>query len=156
MRKHRLWSAVAFAGVLLFAAAWGKAAFIPVPQRIVAEGLDGPVNATVERVVDGDTIQVRADIWLGQSLSIRVRIDGVDAPELEARCPEERERAVAARDLLVRRLGTGSVKLTRIVYDKYGGRVRAHVGDSKGDIAEALLAANLARPYFGGRREPWC
>ena len=85
-----------------------------------------------------------------------MRIDGVDAPELEARCPEERERAVAARDLLVRRLGTGSVKLTRIVYDKYGGRVRAHVGDSKGDIAEALLAANLARPYFGGRREPWC
>ena len=156
MRKRRLWSFVGFAGVLLFAAAWGKAAFTPVPQRIVAEGLEGPVNATVERVIDGDTIQVRADIWLGQSLSIRVRIEGVDAPELEGRCPEERERALAARDFLVRRLGNGTVKLTRVVYDKYGGRVRAHLADARGDIAEALLAANLARPYFGGRREPWC
>jgi hypothetical protein len=48
------------------------------------------------------------------------------------------------------------VKLTHVTYDKYGGRVRAHVVDAHGDIAEALLTENLARPYFGGKREPWC
>src|SRR5882757_1213192 len=84
--------------LLLFAAASGEAVFAPAPQRIVAEGLEGPVKAIVQRVVDGDTIEVRAFIWLGQSVLIRVRIDGVDAPELEARCPAERERALAARD----------------------------------------------------------
>jgi len=141
---------------VLFAAASREAALPPVPQRIVAEGLEGPVKATVERVVDGDTIEVRAVIWLGQSLLIRVRIDGVDAPELEARCPEERQKALAARDFLVRRLGGAAVKLTRVTYDKYGGRVRASVADTQGDVGEALLAGGFARPYFGGRREPWC
>jgi len=157
MRKRPLWSIVlSFAGLILFAAASREAAFAPLAKRIVAQGLDGPVNATVERVIDGDTIEVRADIWLGQSLLIRVRIDGVDAPELEGRCPEERVRARSSRDFLLRRLGGGMVKLTRIAYDKYGGRVRARVADVQGDISEALLAAGLARPYYGGRREPWC
>ncbi len=73
----------------------------------------------VQRVADGDTIEVRAAVWLGQTLTIRVRIDGVDAPELEARCAEERRLALAARDFLVRRLEGASVKLTQVVYDKY-------------------------------------
>jgi endonuclease YncB( thermonuclease family) len=157
MRKRPLWSIVlGLAGLLLFAAASHEAAFAPIPKRLVAQGLEGPVNATVERVIDGDTIEVRADIWLGQSLLIRVRIDGVDAPELEARCPEERVRALASRDFLVRRLTGSTVKLSRIAYDKYGARVRARVADAQGDLAEALLTAGLARPYYGGRREPWC
>ena len=157
MRKRPLWSIVlGLAGLLLFAAASREAAFAPTPKYLIAQGLEGPVAATVERVIDGDTIEVRADIWLGQSLLIRVRIDGIDAPELEARCPDERVRALASRDFLVRRLTGNTVKLTRVSYDKYGGRVRARVADTKGDIAEALLAENLARPYYGGRREPWC
>jgi endonuclease YncB( thermonuclease family) len=157
MRKRPLWSILlSLAGLLLFAAASREAAFMQTPKFIVSQGLEGPVNATVERVIDGDTIEVRADIWLGQTVSIRVRIDGIDAPELEARCPEERVRALLSRDFLVRRLTGNTVKLTRVTYDKYGGRVRARVTDPQGDIAEALLAADLARPYYGGRREPWC
>ena len=92
MREGRLWSVAGLAG-LLVAAVSGQAVLAPTPQRIVSEGLEGPVKATVERVIDGDTIEVRAFIWLGQSLLIRVRIDGVDAPELEARCSQERERS---------------------------------------------------------------
>jgi hypothetical protein len=34
--------------------------------------------------------------------------------------------------------------------------VRAEINDSDGDIAQALLAAGLARPYHGERRQPWC
>jgi hypothetical protein len=30
------------------------------------------------------------------------------------------------------------------------------VEDGAGDLAAALLAARLAVPYDGGRREPWC
>ena len=42
--------------------------------------LEGPVPAFVERVVDGDTLVVRARIWLGQELRIMVRVAGIDAP----------------------------------------------------------------------------
>jgi micrococcal nuclease len=124
--------------------------------QLAATTFDGPVSAHVERVVDGDTIEVKADIWLEQSVTVRVRIEGVDAPEMEARCSAERERAEAARDFLIRRIGGSEVQLSQVVYDKYGGRVRASVSDSSGDIAEALLRKGLARPYHGGKRMPWC
>lgn len=133
--------------------------FVVVLATAVApagEAFHGPVAAQVQRVVDGDTLEVRAAIWIDQTLDIRVRIDGVDAPELKARCADERRRAEAARDYLSRRLGTARVQLTSIAYDKYGGRVRASVSDGKGDVGQALIAQGLARPYHGERRQPWC
>jgi micrococcal nuclease len=159
MQDFRVWSWPGLlAGVLLIAGATRDIAVSPQsgPECLAMDALDGPVQARVERVVDGDTIEVRVQIWLGESLSIRVRLDGVDAPELEARCPEERRMAEAARDFLVRRLDGAEVRLSHVVYDKYGGRVRADVTDSAGDVAAALLAAHLARPYHGERRQPWC
>jgi endonuclease YncB( thermonuclease family) len=55
--------------------------FTSAPQRLAEGALAGPVSAMVERIVDGDTIDVRAHIWLGQSLTVRVRIDGVTHPK---------------------------------------------------------------------------
>jgi len=156
MAEHRASSLPGFVVALLVVAAATQEGQMPAPQRLAAEALAGPVAANVERVVDGDTIEVKAAIWLGQTLIIRVRIDGVDAPELEARCPEERKLALAARDFLVRRLQGVPVKLSHVVYDKYGGRVRADVADAAGDIGHALLEAGLVRPYHGERRESWC
>ena len=117
---------------------------------------EGPVRAQVLRVVDGDTFDASARIWLGQAIEVRVRIMGIDAPELHARCDLERGRAEAARDFLVRRIEGGEVVLSAVRYDKYGGRVDATVADANGDIARAMLKARLARPYEGGRRMGWC
>jgi endonuclease YncB( thermonuclease family) len=133
-----------------------RADFTSAPQRLAEEALAGPVSAVVERVVDGDTVDVRAHIWLGQSLTVRVRIDGVDTPEMRSDCADERRLAVAARDFLARRLLNKEITLLRVVYDKFGGRVRADIRDSEGDIAQALLAAGFARPYRGERRQSWC
>src|SRR5258706_12056990 len=154
MAEHRASTWPAFAGVLLLLAAAMQEREMPAAQRLAAEALAGPVAAMVERVVDGDTIEVKAAIWLGQTLIIRVRIDGVDAPELEARCTEERKLALAARDFLARRVQGVPVKLTHVVYDKYGGRVRADVADAAGDIAHALLEAGVVGPHSRGRRQP--
>jgi endonuclease YncB( thermonuclease family) len=116
----------------------------------------GPVLAHVDRVIDGDTFEASAAIWLGQQISVRIRITGIDAPELRARCDSERQRAEAARDYLSRRIAGGAVKLSALRYDKYGGRVDAEVSDTRGDIGEAMIRAGLARVYDGGRREGWC
>jgi len=117
---------------------------------------DGPVRARVVHVIDGDTFDASAQVWLGQAIDIRVRIMGIDAPELHARCDAERDRAEAARDFLARRIEGGEVKLTSVRYDKYGGRVDAVVADEGGDVARAMLKAHMARPYEGGRRGSWC
>jgi len=116
----------------------------------------GPVNAQVVRVIDGDTFEASAAIWLGQQIAVRVRIAGIDAPELRARCDVERQRAEAARNYLSKRIAGGEVKLSAVRYDKYGGRVDASVVDARGDVGEAMIRAGLARLYDGGRRDGWC
>jgi micrococcal nuclease len=118
--------------------------------------LEGPIAAHVVRVIDGDTFEASARIWLGQAVDIHVRIMGIDAPELHARCEAEWRKANAAKDYLARRIEGGEVRLSDLTYDKYGGRVDAAVTDGRGDIGLAMLKAHLARAYDGGRREGWC
>ena len=124
--------------------------------RIAANALDGPISAKVVRVVDGDTLEVEARIWLGQSVDVHVRIDGIDTPELHGACAGERHAALSARDFLEQRLGGSEIQLRDVSYDKYGGRVLARVIDKTGDVGAALIASGLARPYGGGPRLPWC
>ena len=143
-------------GLRTFATALLLASIAPNQRAMSAETLEGPVKAHVERVLDGDTLEVTAIIWLDQTLTIRVRIDRIDTPELEARCADERHKALAARDFLVRRIEGAEVRLSQIVYDKYGARIRAAVADARGDIGQALIAAGLARSYQGAKRLPWC
>ena len=69
----------------------------PAPERVASAGFEGPVRADVVHVIDGDTFEANAQIWLGESIAVRVRIAGIDAPELHARCDDEYRRAQAAR-----------------------------------------------------------
>ncbi len=122
-----------------------------------ADAVSGPVSAWVLRVIDGDTIAVRARIWIGQSVETRVRIAGVDTPELRGDCALEIELATAARDLVAETIGNAPVTLRNVRYDKFGGRVLARVeSDSGEDIATLLITAGLGRPYDGGKRAAWC
>lgn len=125
-------------------------------EKLVADRLEGPVRARVMQVIDGDTLLVRAHIWLGQEVEVRVRILGVDAPEMNGKCESERIRARAAKDFLADRAGD-DVVLQAVMHDKYGGRVDARVFTPAGeDIGGALVDAGLARAYDGGKRGAWC
>lgn len=129
------------------AAAGGSSAAGPTP---------GPLAAKVLAVVDGDTIEVEAEIWPGLFQRTRVRLAGVDAPELKGRCEEERRKAREAK-ALIERLAGGRVTLLDVRPDKYGGRIVAKVLAADGtDLAAALIGAGLARSYAGGKREGWC
>jgi endonuclease YncB( thermonuclease family) len=113
--------------------------------------------AEVLRVLDGDTFEARVHLWPGLDVTTRVRLRGIDAPEMKARCGEERVKAEAARDALRAILDQGEVGITRVTLDKYGGRVVADASTlATPDVSAALLGAGLARRYSGGRREDWC
>jgi endonuclease YncB( thermonuclease family) len=136
--------------------ACGLALAFLAPPAQAADKVEGPVAAAVTRVLDGDTLEVRAEVWLGIELTSHVRIRGIDAPELHSSCAAERTMAEAARDRLTTLVGD-SVRLSRIEQDKYGGRVDADVVNAAGtDLKAAMLAAGLARPYDGGTRGDWC
>lgn len=132
-------------------------ACLTAPLKAAQDMLPGPVVAEVQRVIDGDTLVVRANIWLGQQVETNVRIAGIDAPELNGRCAEESTLAQAARESLTALVGAGTVTLGAIRHDKYGGRVIARVtNDQAADLGEALVAAGLARRYDGAARGGWC
>lgn len=124
--------------------------------------LAGPVPAVVEGVIDGDTLKVRAHIWLDQNVAIHVRLAGVDAPEMSGACDRETALAERAREFLQGRLPSAgdngpNVQLLEVRYGKYARRVVARVETEAGlDLGAALLAAGLAQPYNGGRRPTWC
>ena len=127
-----------------------------VPGR-AGDVLAGPVWAQVVRVVDGDTIEVRARIWLGQENTTLVRLAGVDAPELRGGCALEKTLAARARGYLSARIEGTEVRLAAIEYGKYAGRVVARVALPGGeDLAAGLIAAGLGRAYDGGGRVAWC
>lgn len=130
---------------------------VPVGVGGIGEIVPGPVPAEVLAVLDGDTLVVRARIWLGQDVETRIRLDGIDAPELKGKCESERRMAVEARDRVAWLAAGGRVILRNIQYGKYAGRVVARVETPDGhDFSDALLSAGLARAYDGRRREPWC
>jgi endonuclease YncB( thermonuclease family) len=113
--------------------------------------------AEVVRIIDGDTFQARVQVWPGLSVDTKVRLRGIDAPELHARCADEYAKAQAARAALETMLAAGGVTISRVGIDKYGGRVDAAVATrDTADVSAALLNGGWARSYDGGRRGSWC
>ena len=57
-------------------------------------------HAIVDRVVDGDTIDVTIDLGFHTHIKTRVRLEGMNAPESRTRDLEEKERGLAAKNRL--------------------------------------------------------
>src|ERR1700724_1809935 len=114
-------------------------------------------SAEVLRVLDGDTFEARVETGFGRATTTRVRLRGIDAAEMKARCSRELTKALAARDALTKILAEGSVRLSDVGPDKYPGRIDAHVSTrGTADVSAALPKARLVRRYDGGRRRSWC
>lgn len=99
---------------------------------------------------DADTLRFDIDLGFGNwTKSQPVRVYGIDAPELST--PEGK----AARDFVRALLPSGSKVVlstfrdTREKYGRYLGKITLADGS---DLAERLIAANHAKPYFGGAR----
>lgn len=119
--------------------------------------LHGPIPARVLGVVDGDTLAVRVQVWIGQEIETNVRILGIDTPEMHSRCQQERALAKDARTALATLLKDGTVMLYDIRNDKYAGRVLAQAKTADGrDISAHMIEQGLARPYEGQARKKWC
>lgn len=112
----------------------------------------------VLRTVDGDTFEARVHLWPGLELVTKVRLRGIDAPELKAAaCPQELALAETASNALRTLLSDGEVAIYNIGPDKYGGRVVADAATRKTpNVSSALITAGHVRSYGGGRRAGWC
>jgi len=139
-----------------FAAAGGE---LPQSDLPIAKRLDPRLvyPADVLRIIDGDTFEARVRVWPGLDVDTKVRLRGIDAAELHARCADELAKAQAARAALQSILAEGGVTVSRVGVDKYGGRVDAVIATrSTADVSAAMRNGGWARSYDGGRRGSWC
>ncbi len=114
--------------------------------------LKGPIPATLLRVIDGDTVRVRAHIWLYQSIEVSVRLRDIETHEMDSDCPSHRPKAENARSRLIELLKSknNNKKLTlrHISKGKYANRVIAYVDNHHGQsVGDILLQEKLAHPY---------
>lgn len=122
-------------------------------------------RATVLKVIDGDTVDVAVDLGFHARLDMRLRLAGIDAPELHA---ADSAPGKAARDALVGVLPPATLVLIRTEKDRtekfgrYLALVYPNTGTGYADqsvnewldewLDEWLFEHGFATPYDGGRR----
>ena len=116
----------------------------------------------INRVVDGDTIDVTIDLGFDLLKKERVRVAGVDTPEKRTRDLEEKALGLDATKWLKEKLETtlrGDSELsvrTELVggVGKYGRLLGwLYVGDSEVSLNEQMIDEGYAWAYDGGTKQ---
>ncbi len=142
---------IALAAALIGAAASGAA--------LADEPLPGVYPATVLRVPDGATLDVRVQIWIDREIVTRIHLSDTHAPLMEGQCVTERTAAKAARRHL-KALALGkAVILTDVVQPAPDGPIMARALLPAGeveywDLGEVMRSEGHAHRagFFPG----WC
>lgn len=120
----------------------------PAPTNLVSLAARAmPICGSGKRitcVVDGDTF------WLSGE---KVRLESIDAPEVNGSCRHERELAQRATRRLSELLG-GEIRLVRNGTDRYG-RTLARVHTGSGEAGAILVREGFAQQWKG-RKAQWC
>ena len=91
---------------------------------------------------------------LGQKIKVRIR--GIDTPEIRSKCEWEKVLAVRTRDFLIALLRESPrVDLVDVGRGKYF-RIVATVIAHGVDVGKVMIDKGWARPYGGGKRKAWC
>ena len=116
----------------------------------------------INRVVDGDTIDVTLDLGFSLTKKERVRIAGVDTPEKRTRDKEEKILGIDATNWMKDRLSQaikGDEELTIRTELKGGvgkyGRLLGwlYVGDATISLNELMIEEGYAWAYDGGTKQ---
>lgn len=103
----------------------------------------------VVSVYDGDTVTLVVDLGFGINYKIKVRLFGIDTPEMRG---DERPQGIIARDWLRERLANAERITIKTVRDKQGkyGRYLGmlHVDDSVLSVNAELVTEGMAVEYM--------
>ncbi len=115
-------------------------------------------NATIIRVIDGDTVEAVIDLGFATSFRNTFRLFGIDTPELTSHDTAVRELAKRAKSRLVELIEGKTVLVRTHKPDKYGRwLVEIKTPDiTLGTVNSQLIAEGFAKPYLGvGDRPIW-
>ncbi len=104
----------------------------------------------INRVIDGDTVDLDIDLGFGVTLSHRVRLKGINAAETKTLNLEEKKKGIEARLWLEKELSReGEWIIETFKEDKYGSILGTLylVGDPV-TVNERMLNEGIAKPYL--------
>ena len=113
-----------------------------------------PVHSgKVIKVYDGDTITIASKMPYDNSplYRFRVRLNGIDTPEIKGKNPDEKNVAKLAKEFVSSLVLHKTVTLENIQNDKYG-RILADVYFEGKHINTLLINERLAVKYDGGKK----
>ena len=128
----------------------------------IAERLsEGRYDWPVLGAIDGDTLKVHLPGLPKELQPMKVRVRGIDTPEIRGKCDLEKQAAQKATALTRFLIAQAKARQRPIVFseiswDKYGGRLDAIVTIDGQSLGAILINAGLARAYDGGKRMGWC
>jgi len=134
--------------------------FVPMLAFAQQQKAGVTYNATITRVIDGDTVAFQA-LWLPDPLKkeLSIRVFGVDTPEkgFRAKCPSEDARGQAATAFTKKMIEQSTTRQVVLMdWDKYGGRVLGDVLLNGQSLRSMLIQQGYAREYYGEAKTSWC
>jgi len=109
-------------------------------------------KATLERVVDGDTIDVTLDLGFDVKLhKQRCRLAGIDTPESRTRNLAEKALGLKAKERLIE-LCSGSITIKSLGKGKYGRILAVPYTEDDIDMCATLISEGHAVEYWGGKK----
>lgn len=91
----------------------------------------------------------------GDTLRIKIRLAGVDTPEIKGDCENERQLAIRARQYTSDFIRASDTTVT-VVGKGYYGRPLVNVCNRQRCLSDLLLEEGLAVHYVPKQPNPWC
>tara|TARA_R100000995_G_C3484088_1_gene126008 strand:- start:2781 stop:3134 length:354 start_codon:yes stop_codon:yes gene_type:complete len=111
---------------------------------------------TLDRVVDGDTIDAMIDLGFDVHVKKRIRFMGINTPESRTRDLEEKKRGLAAKARVEELLNKCScITLKSHGSGKFGrclGELFIELENEAVNLNQLLISEGHATEYFGGKR----
>ena len=112
-------------------------------------------NATIVKIIDGDTVDALIDVGFSIMTKKRIRFRGINTPESRTRDKEEKVRGLAAKDRVVELLSENDNKFVLKSYGvgKYGRCLgELFVEGHEESVNQVLINEGHAVEYWGGKR----
>ena len=105
-------------------------------------------NATLDRVVDGDTVDAMIDLGFDTWVHKRIRLQGIDAPETRTRDLDEKAQGFIAKGRLTDLLEASNGEFVVVSHGvgKYGRCLGTIIIENE-NINELLIREGLAEVY---------
>lgn len=115
-------------------------------------------GAKIEKVIDGDTVDLSVDLGFDIHHKIRVRLYGVDTPESRTVNKAEKEAGLKAKEFVKSWAGVHAMVVIETIKDKSEkyGRVLANIytDETKSSCLNSeLISSGNAKAYFGDKKE---